>query len=47
MERNYDVLAAWPERADDVDGQALACGHYLAEEQPGETAGAIENFFPT
>jgi hypothetical protein len=47
MERNYDVLAAWRERADDLDGQALACGHSLAQEPPGETAGTIENFFPT
>lgn len=45
MERNYDVLASWRERAADVQGRALACGHYLAEEQPEETAVALENFF--
>lgn len=45
MERNYDVLEAWRERAADVQGHALPCGHYLAEEQPEETAAALESFF--
>ena len=36
MERNYDVLAAWRERASDVRGRALPCGHFLAEEAPAE-----------
>jgi haloacetate dehalogenase len=45
MERNYDVLEAWLERAEDVRGEALACGHYLAEERPEETAQALEEFF--
>lgn len=45
MERNYDVLEAWRERASDVQGKALNCGHYLAEEQPEETASALEDFF--
>lgn len=45
MERNYDVLEAWRERAADVQGRALRSGHYLAEEQPEETAAALESFF--
>ncbi|MFT7571253.1 MAG: haloacetate dehalogenase [Paracoccaceae bacterium] len=45
MERNYDVLDAWRERAVDVQGRALPSGHYLAEEQPEETAAALETFF--
>lgn len=45
MERNYDVPAAWRERAADVHGHALDCGHYLAEERPEETADALEEFF--
>lgn len=45
MERNYDVLAAWRERAADVRGEALECGHYLAEERPEETVQALEGFF--
>ncbi|WP_307689946.1 alpha/beta fold hydrolase [Variovorax ginsengisoli] len=30
----FDVLALWRERADDVAGQALPCGHYVPEEAP-------------
>ncbi|CAN0436263.1 unnamed protein product [Discosporangium mesarthrocarpum] len=45
MERNYDVLEAWRERAADVQGNPLNCGHYLAEERPDETVAALENFF--
>lgn len=32
--RNFDVLALWRERATDVTGQGLPCGHYVAEEAP-------------
>jgi haloacetate dehalogenase len=45
MERNYDVTASWLERAVDVRGRALPCGHYLADELPAETESAIEHFF--
>lgn len=44
MARNYDVIAAWRERAADVTGFSLPCGHYLAEESPDETLQALENF---
>jgi haloacetate dehalogenase len=47
MQRNYDVLAAWRERASDIRGQVLDCGHYLAEERPDDTTGAVEAFFLT
>ncbi len=30
----FDVLALWRERAAHVTGQALPCGHYIAEEAP-------------
>ena len=30
----FDVLALWRERADDVAGQSLPCGHYMPEEAP-------------
>jgi haloacetate dehalogenase len=33
----YDVLATWREKADDVSGEALDCGHNLQEEAPGAT----------
>lgn len=40
----YDVLAIWRDWADDVQGQALDCGHYLAEEAPEETYAALRDF---
>lgn len=30
----FDVLAFWRERAENVSGQGLPCGHYIAEEAP-------------
>ena len=30
----FDVLALWRERASQVSGHALPCGHYIAEEAP-------------
>ena len=32
--KNFDVLALWRERAAQVTGHSLPCGHYLAEEAP-------------
>ncbi|HEY1229893.1 MAG TPA: alpha/beta hydrolase [Ramlibacter sp.] len=32
--RNFDVLALWRDRAREVSGQSLPCGHYIAEEAP-------------
>ena len=45
MERYFDVLATWRERARDVQGRALDSGHYLPEEVPDETAAALRAFF--
>jgi haloacetate dehalogenase len=36
--RCHDVLAVWRDYAGDVRGRALPAGHFLAEEQPEETA---------
>ncbi len=44
MERLFDVLACWREKADDVQGRALPCGHFLAEEAPEETIAALLEF---
>ena len=38
------VLESWRERADDVQGRALDCGHFLPEEAPEETAREILAF---
>jgi haloacetate dehalogenase len=43
--RSYDVLALWRERATDVRGQALDCGHFLPEEAAEETLAALLEFF--
>ena len=40
----YDVPAVWRDWADEVTGQALACGHFLPEERPDETATALRAF---
>jgi haloacetate dehalogenase len=46
MERHFDVLATWREKAAGaVAGRALDCGHFLAEEQPEETATELLGFF--
>jgi haloacetate dehalogenase len=42
--RKYDVLATWRERAIDVSGESLPCGHFLPEEAPEETYQAIYKF---
>jgi haloacetate dehalogenase len=47
LEEWYDVLAIWQDWADDVEGRALDCGHYLAEELPDETYRELYNFFAT
>ncbi len=41
----FDVLATWRDRATDVRGRALECGHYLPEEAPEETLQELLAFF--
>jgi len=41
----YDVLGVWRERAADVRGAPLDCGHFLPEERPDETYAALHGFF--
>ena len=42
--RLYDVLGLWRERAGDVTGRSIDCGHYLAEEAPADTLAALQAF---
>ncbi|MEO0540064.1 MAG: alpha/beta hydrolase [Cyanobacteria bacterium P01_A01_bin.105] len=44
MERHYDVMAIWRERAKNVTGQTLPCGHFLPEEAPEATVKALVDF---
>ena len=43
--RCFDPLAEWRKVADDVSGQALACGHYIAEEAPEVLLEHVLRFF--
>ena len=45
MGRTYDVLATWREKAVDIRGRAIPCGHYLPEEAPDETVDELLRFF--
>jgi haloacetate dehalogenase len=40
-----DPLAIWRQWADDVRGQAIDCGHHMAEEAPRELADVLARFF--
>jgi haloacetate dehalogenase len=44
VHRWYEVLKVWRDWADDVQGEALDCGHYLAEEAPEATLQALRPF---
>lgn len=43
--RCFDVLSLWRERAHHVTGQALPCGHYMAEEAPAQVLAEARAFF--
>lgn len=45
VNRSYRPLEAWRERALDVRGKMLACGHYPAEQVPDETYAELRKFF--
>lgn len=44
VHRCFDPLKEWREIADDVRGQALPCGHYIAEEAPEVLLGQVLPF---
>jgi haloacetate dehalogenase len=43
--RSFDVLKIWRDFASDVQGEALPCSHYLAEEEPQLSADRLLQFF--
>jgi haloacetate dehalogenase len=45
VNRSYKPMEAWQERAADVRGRMLACGHYPAEQVPEETLSELLGFF--
>ena len=44
MGKLYDVLATWQDKAVNVQGLGLECGHYPAQEKPEELIAALEKF---
>jgi len=45
VNRSYQPIAAWNERATNVRGKCLPCGHYPAEQVPDETYAELRAFF--
>jgi haloacetate dehalogenase len=45
MWAEYDILEIWKSRAEDIQGVALDCGHFLPEEDPEQTAAELIRFF--
>jgi len=45
VNRSYQPIAAWKERAADVRGKCLPCGHYPVEQVPDETYAELRAFF--
>jgi haloacetate dehalogenase len=44
MEGLYDILETWRERAENVSGKSLPCGHWMPEELPNQVYEEIYNF---
>jgi len=45
VNRSFKPIEAWLERATDVRGKMLPCGHYPAEQSPDETYVELRSFF--
>ena len=39
------MMTVWKQRAADVRGRALDCGHFIPEEQPDQLIDALFEFF--
>jgi haloacetate dehalogenase len=44
MQQLYDVPATWRERAKNVSGKGLSCGHWMPEELPDEVYAELKSF---
>jgi haloacetate dehalogenase len=45
VNRTYDVLGVWNARAEQIEGRALDCGHFLPEEAPPAVCDELLRFF--
>ncbi len=45
VNRGFEPIEAWRERATQVRGKMLPCGHYPAEQAPEETYRELRQFF--
>lgn len=45
INRTYNVIETWKEKAINVHGRALDCGHFLPEEQPEAVCDELIRFF--
>ncbi len=45
VDRTYDVLRVWSERAEQIEGRSLDCGHFLPEEAPAAVCDELLRFF--
>jgi haloacetate dehalogenase len=45
VNRSYQPIEAWKQRALDVRGRMLPCGHYPAEQVPEDTLAELLGFF--
>jgi len=47
MHALFDVLDTWRDKAHQVQGHSLPCGHFIPEEAPEELLGRLREFLPT
>ena len=45
IEKCFDALKLWQQRADKVEGESINATHYMAEEIPEEIAKRMSEFF--
>jgi len=45
INRTYNVIETWNEKAVDIRGRALDCGHFLPEEKPEDVCDELIKFF--